>query len=103
MPGPLETLFSYGSGIFFALYDNLVSIIFLTVLNRHLGEAMDSAEGRISEQYKLAYHAGGIFNHFMLWFSRKMKDTPEGMAEMVLDIFPEGFQPYLLRQGKRSL
>lgn len=70
------------------IYKNGLSILFLDVLKKYLGAEMykDKQE---SIQYAIAFHIGGTFNHFMLWFSRNMADSPEEMAAHTLAVLPE--------------
>lgn len=70
------------------IYKNNLSILFLDVLEEYLGADSHSCE-QAATQYDIAFHIGGTFNHFMLWFSREMKDSPEEMASYTLSILPE--------------
>lgn len=79
------------------LYDNGLSFLLLSVLNRYLGTA-ENPNVAVSEQYAAAYHIGGVFNCFLFWFSRRMKDTPTEMAEMVMSVIPANVEPVLLKR-----
>lgn len=69
------------------IYKNGLSILLLDVLKKYLG-GNDYRNGNISEQYDIAFHIGGTFNHFMLWFSRDMIDLPITMAKYTLAVLP---------------
>ena len=69
------------------IYRNNLSILFLDILKKYLGAETHQAE-QISIQYDIAFHIGGTFNHFMLWFSRDMSDSPEKMAAYTLAVLP---------------
>lgn len=67
------------------IYKNGLSALFLDILRKCLGgEGMESKP--VAEQYDTAYHIGGTFNHFLLWFSRDMIDPPETMAKYTLAV-----------------
>lgn len=70
------------------IYQNNLSILFLNVLEEYLGTDSHTCESATT-QYDIAFHIGGTFNQFMLWFSRDMKDSPEEMAAYTLRILPE--------------
>lgn len=72
------------------IYRNGLSIFFLDVLKKYLGAETHKDE-QTAEQYNIAFHIGGTFNHFMLWFSRNMTDTPEAMAKYTLAALPEHY------------
>lgn len=69
------------------IYKNNLSILFLDILKKYLGAEAHKYE-QASIQYDIAFHIGGTFNHFMLWFSRDMADSPEEMAAYTLAVLP---------------
>lgn len=69
------------------IYKNQLSILFLDTLKKYLG-AETHIDKPASIQYDIAFHIGGTFNHFMLWFSRDMRDSPEEMVTHTLAILP---------------
>lgn len=69
------------------IYKNGLSILLLDVLKKYLG-GDECKNEQILEQYNSAFHIGGTFNHFMLWFSRNMIDSPEVMAKYTLEVLP---------------
>ena len=70
------------------IYKNNLSFLFLDVLKKYLGS--DKPEDKnLYMQYKIAFHIGGTFNQFLLWFSRDMADSPEEMAEHTLAVLPK--------------
>lgn len=71
-----------------AIYNNGLSILFLDVLKKYLGAETHKNEN-IPMQYSIAFHIGGTFNHFMFWFSRNMKDSPEEMVKYTLSVLPK--------------
>lgn len=96
----LENMFRYFENYrseLLLIYDNGLSSILLNVLNQYLGMTDYDKEIFILEQYKSAYHIEGIFNYFLVWFSRRMKDSPKEMAKNIIEIFPIDFKPFLLR------
>ena len=70
-----------------AIYNNRLSTLFLDILKKYLGAEVHKDE-QVSIQYDIAFHIGGTFNHFMLWFSRDMADSPEEMAAYTLAVLP---------------
>lgn len=73
------------------IYNNGLSALLLDVLKKCLGgEGLENKP--ISEQYDTAYHIGGTFNHFLLWFSRDMVDPPETMAKYTLAVLTPSVQ-----------
>lgn len=72
------------------IYRNGLSILFLDVMKKYLGGTTHTEKPTFM-QYNIAFHIGGTFNHFMLWFSRDMIDTPETMAEYTLAVLPENY------------
>ena len=77
------------------LYRNELSLVFWEVLNRRFG-AVANRKNSMVEQYRIVYHIGGIFNYFLFWFSRDMKDSPEELIQAAHQILPADFTPYLL-------
>lgn len=71
-----------------AIYKNGLSVLFFDILKKYLG-AEEHKNKQISVQYDIAFHIGGTFNHFMLWFSRDMADSPEKMVEYTLAVLPD--------------
>lgn len=76
------------------IYQNGLSILFLDVLKKYLG-AEEHKDEQVTEQYAIAFHIGGTFNHFMLWFSRDMIDSPEIMAKHTLTVLPEYYANHI--------
>lgn len=77
------------------LYQNGLSGILLDVLNQKFRAGLNR-EKPAAEQYRLAYHIGGVYNHLLFWFSRAMEDPPDVLARAAMTLFPPGFTPYLL-------
>lgn len=71
-----------------AIYKNGLSFLFLDVLKKYLGPA-EQGDRTLDMQYNIAFHIGGTFNHFQLWLSRDMIDSPEEMADHTLDMLPK--------------
>ena len=83
-----------------AIYKNGLSYLFLDVLKKYLGS--DKPEDKnLDMQYNIAFHIGGTFNHFLLWFSRDMADSPEEMAEHTLAVLPKELIEHLWNMGKK--
>lgn len=79
------------------IYNSGLSTLFLDILKKYLG-ADEHKDKQISVQYDIAFHIGGTFNHFLLWFSRDMIDTPEVMAKYTLDVLPENYVHHIWGQ-----
>lgn len=69
------------------IYKSGLSSLLLDVLKKHLGEDEHKTK-QVSVQYDIAFYIGGIFNQFLLWFSRDMIDSPETMAKYTLSMLP---------------
>lgn len=74
------------------IYRNGQSILLLDTLKKYLGHTT-TENLSTSVEYHIAFHVGGTFNHFMLWFSRNMTDSPENMAEYTLNVIPANYVP----------
>lgn len=53
-------------------------------------------------QYHITFYIGGTFNHFLLWLSRDMADTPEEMANHTLAVLPEGLIEHMSKVTKQK-
>lgn len=84
------------------IYKNGLSILFLDILKKYLG-AEAHKDKQPSVQYDIAFHIGGTFNHFMLWFSRDMSDSPEEMATHTLAILPSSLIDHMWNSSKQEL
>lgn len=76
------------------IYNNGLSMLLLDILKSNLG-VQDYKDRQVDEQYGIAFHTGGTFNHFLLWFSRDMTDSPEEMAKHTLAVLPEYYIKYI--------
>lgn len=65
-----------------------LSFLFYDVLKKKLG-AKEAENHTIDMKFNVAFHIGGTFNHFLLWLSRDMTDTPEEMANYTLAVLPK--------------
>ncbi|MFV0395706.1 MAG: TetR/AcrR family transcriptional regulator [Coprobacillaceae bacterium] len=54
----------------------------------------------VKDVFYVYYHTGGIYNHFVLWFSNKMKFTPKQMTDYALRILPTDFTPVLIKNSQ---
>lgn len=70
------------------IYRNNLSYLFLDVLKKSLG-SVEHKDKSLDVQYNIAFHIGGTFNHFLLWLSRDMADSPAEMAKHTLAVLPE--------------
>ncbi len=77
------------------IYQSGLSILFLKILEKYFHSQVDESKP-LSDQYKVSFYIGGIFKHFLLWFSRDMQDEPEVMTLYALEILPANFVPYLV-------
>lgn len=90
----LRGMFTYFAGYrreLLLLHDNGQANLLLRVLARRIVAATQT------ECYRIAYHLGGLFSMFLLWFERRMADPPEKMARIADNLLPDSFQ-LLLRQ-----
>lgn len=78
------------------IYHAGLSAILLSVLEKYFHSQIDTYKS-LEEQYKVSFYIGGIFNHFLMWFSRDMKESPEEMTEYALFVLPANFVPYLIK------
>lgn len=69
------------------IYRNGLSYLFLDILKKYLGRE-GTEDNALDVQYNIAFHIGGTFNHFQLWLSRDMADSPEEMADHTLAVLP---------------
>lgn len=76
------------------IYKSGLSSLFLEVLRKYLG-GWEHTDKQPSEQYAIAFHLGGTFNQFMLWFSREMVDPPEVLAKYTLAVLSERSIPFI--------
>lgn len=73
------------------------SLILLKVLEKYFHSQIDDSKP-LKEQYKVSFYIGGIFNHFQMWFSRGMQESPETMTQYALAVLPPQFVPYLTQK-----
>ncbi|MDO5389435.1 MAG: TetR-like C-terminal domain-containing protein, partial [Clostridia bacterium] len=78
------------------IYNAGLSMILLNVLKKYFHSQININKP-LTEQYKVSFYIGGIFNHFMMWFSRGMQESPEEMTEYALLSLPPNFVPYLTK------
>lgn len=83
------------------LYKNGLSPLFLGVLEKSLGIS-DMDNRTLDMQYNIAFHVGGTFNHFLLWLSRDMIDTPEEMANHTLAVLSEDLIDHIWSATKKK-
>lgn len=84
------------------IYKNKLSVLFLDILKKYLGAETHKDE-QASIQYDIAFHIGGTFNHFMLWFSRYMADSPDEMAAHTLAVLPRNLINHIWNTTKQNL
>lgn len=78
------------------IYHAGLSAILLKVLEKYFHSQINTNQS-LEEQYKVSFYIGGIFNHFVMWFSRGMKESPEEMTAYALLVLPAQFVPYLTK------
>jgi AcrR family transcriptional regulator len=74
---------------------NGLSYCILEILNKTFEESHAEMGLTIAEQYKMYFHTGGIYNFYILWFSRDMKDTPDELTKIALSCLPSDVGPRL--------
>lgn len=79
------------------IYKNGLSFLFLDVLKKYLGTNKTEP---LDMMYNVAFHIGGTFNHFLLWLSRDMSDTPEEMANYTLAVLPKDLTEHMWNTHK---
>lgn len=84
------------------IYKNGLSSLLLDVLKKNLS-ANETENENLDMQYDIAFHIGGTFNHFLLWLSRDMADTPEEMASHALAVLPENLIKHMWKATKRKV
>lgn len=78
------------------IYHAGLSLVLLKVLEKYFHSQIDTSKP-LEEQYKVTFYIGGIFNHFQMWFSRGMQESPEEMTQYALSVLPSQFIPYLTK------
>lgn len=78
------------------IYHAGLSMTLLSVLEKYFYSQIDTSKPLV-EQYEVSFYIGGIFNHFLMWFSRGMQESPEEMTEYALLVLPPHFVPYLIK------
>lgn len=78
------------------IYQAGLSIVLLRVLEKYFYSRIDTNRP-LAEQYNVSFYIGGIFNHFQMWFSRGMQESPEQLTEFALLSLPPQFVPYLTK------
>lgn len=78
------------------IYHAGLSGVLLNVLEKHFHSQIDTGKP-LTEQYKVSFYIGGIFNHLLMWFSRDMQESPEEMTKYSLLVLPSNFVPYLIK------
>lgn len=70
------------------LYQNDLLYLLLETFRSYLGV---SEEGAALQAYGAAYHIGGMYNVLRLWLSRDMRETPEEITQLALEIIRQGY------------
>lgn len=78
------------------IYHSGLSMILLKVLQKYFHAQIDPSKP-LAEQYRVSFYIGGIFNHFLMWFSRGMQESPEQITAFALSTLPPQFIPYLTK------
>lgn len=83
-----------------AIYNNGQSYLIHDALKKNFGTE-DTEDKSLDMQYNIAFHLGGTFNHFLLWLSRDMADSPEEMADHTLAVLPKELIGHLWNATKQ--
>lgn len=78
------------------IYESGLAYLILEVLNYMFEESKANTFPDTQEKYRMYFHAGGIFNFFILWFSHGMKESPKELTQIALSIFPSNSKPELI-------
>lgn len=92
--GTSPTILLVGDFIMFVLFQ--LCGVALKVLQKYFHAQIDPSKP-LAEQYRVSFYIGGIFNHFLMWFSRGMQESPEQMTAFALSTLPPQFIPYLTK------
>ena len=76
------------------IHKNKLSHLILEALNETF-TATNKAR-LFEERFRINYHAGGVYNSFLFWFSNDMRESPERMTELSVSTLPKDFKPALL-------
>lgn len=78
------------------LHENKLSYLLLEALNHFFKEHKEPKNYiNFENDFEVCYHAGGVFNTFLLWFDYKMKPEPIHLVKKSLAILPKNFEPFL--------
>jgi hypothetical protein len=86
----------------FLKYKNELMVIYKNGLSHYILEAFNEKFISISGQkspedlYKAYLHIGGIYNIFLLWFSKGMDTPVEKLTELFIANFPKRFSKFII-------
>lgn len=78
------------------IYHNELSFLILEVLNSFFEQRQSQKLKNMQDQFRLFYHVGGIYNFFILWFSHDMKETPNQLTKIAVEMFVAYAKPVLI-------
>lgn len=77
------------------IYKNGLAYLLMEALNSRFEDYYGLKASNRLTQYRVGYHLGGIYNHFLIWFSGGMSEKPEQMTRIALTVLPKGTLPFL--------
>jgi hypothetical protein len=86
----------------FLKYKNELMTIYKNGLSHYILEAFNEkfisigGQKPFEEQYKAYLHIGGIYNSFLLWFSKDMDIPVERLTELFIANFPKRFSKFII-------
>ena len=82
------------------IYKSGQAQLLLEVLKKYLVSDRHT-DKTTKDQYSIAFHIGGTFNQFLLWFSRNMEDSPADMAKYTLSLVPDTYIRHIWNPKER--
>jgi AcrR family transcriptional regulator len=86
------------------IYKNNLSYLILDALNDFFRPALKDITSNYEERYKMYWYTGAIYNTVLFWLSNDMKETPEELSKMYMNILSNPFdyeylnKPFLLNK-----
>lgn len=88
-------VFASNRRILLALHRSHLSYLLLEGLNQAFAGRLDDPD--VTQRLALYYHAGGIFNSFMLWFDTGMTMSAQELAGVCASVLNDDAKPLLPR------
>ncbi|MDO5852429.1 MAG: TetR/AcrR family transcriptional regulator [Methanobacteriaceae archaeon] len=79
-----ETFYNYKEFLL-TIYKKEQIYLLQEVLNKHFKNKLNQTENKL-KKYHIYYHIGGIYNFIICWLENDMKDTPEKLTKITMQI-----------------